>query len=265
MAAAAEPLSPREHSLSIIGNQLLSGHLSPRASPKVNIVPPRFVTAEKGSIEKGRARWEETKAWRQREGVDTILSTPHPKFDLIKLCYPHAFHGKSKEGLCVYYEKPGQIDFKRMKELGITVDELLRHRIFLLEFQFTHLEPDDLAKAITVIDVGGMKSMSSVGDFIKRVMEITSTHYPDRARFIYILNVGWTFNAIWSMLSKVIDPVTRDKIHICRGSAVASELLEAIDAESLPAEYGGTCPVPLGDSEEERMLAEHVEAINSNI
>ena len=54
-----------------------------------------------------------------------------------------------------------------------------------------------------------MKSMSAVGDFIKRVMEITSKHYPDRARFIYILNVGWTFNAMWAMVSKVIDPVTR--------------------------------------------------------
>jgi len=168
-------------------------------------------------------------------------------------------------GLCVYYEKPGMIDFKRLKDLGITIEELLHHRIFLLEFQFTYLEPDDLAKAVTVIDVAGMKSMSAVGDFIKRVMEITSKHYPDRARFIYILNVGWTFNAMWSMVSKVIDPVTRDKIHICRGSAVTNELLQAIDADSLPVEYGGTCPVLLGESDEEVMLAEHVRSVNSEI
>ena len=60
--------------------------------------------AEKGDLAKGRARWEETKAWRASEGVDSILSTPHPKFDLIKSFYPHAFHMRSREGLCVYYE-----------------------------------------------------------------------------------------------------------------------------------------------------------------
>mmetsp|Transcript_69057 Transcript_69057/g.192959 ORF Transcript_69057/g.192959 Transcript_69057/m.192959 type:complete len:135 (-) Transcript_69057:45-449(-) len=91
--------------------------------------------AEKGDLAKGRARWEETKAWRASGGIDTILSTPHPKFDLIKSIYPHCFHMRSKEGLCVYYEKPGMIDFKRMKDLGVTIEELLQHRIFLLEYQ----------------------------------------------------------------------------------------------------------------------------------
>mmetsp|Transcript_69059 Transcript_69059/g.192971 ORF Transcript_69059/g.192971 Transcript_69059/m.192971 type:complete len:223 (-) Transcript_69059:939-1607(-) len=221
--------------------------------------------AEKGDLAKGRARWEETKAWRASGGIDTILSTPHPKFDLIKSIYPHCFHMRSKEGLCVYYEKPGMIDFKRMKDLGVTIEELLQHRIFLLEYQFTYLEPDELAKAVTVIDVGGMKSLTSVGDFIKRVMEVTSKHYPDRARYIYILNVGWTFNAMWSMVSKVIDPVTRDKIHICRGNAVAAELLSTIDSDSLPAEYGGTCPVAFGDSDEEHALYGHVKRLNGQI
>ena len=69
-----------------------------RKTNQIEIVPPRFVTAEKGDLAKGRARWEETKAWRQSEGVDTILSMPHPKFDLIKACYPHAFHQRTKEG-----------------------------------------------------------------------------------------------------------------------------------------------------------------------
>mmetsp|Transcript_69057 Transcript_69057/g.192962 ORF Transcript_69057/g.192962 Transcript_69057/m.192962 type:complete len:87 (-) Transcript_69057:498-758(-) len=32
MAAAAQPLSPREQSLSVLGNQLLQAHISPRGS-----------------------------------------------------------------------------------------------------------------------------------------------------------------------------------------------------------------------------------------
>ena len=47
----------------------------------------------------------------------------------------------------------------------------------------------------------------------------------------------WAHTWTWTWTATI-----RDKIHICRGNAVATELLSAIDADSLPAEYGGTCP-----------------------
>lgn len=45
---------------------------------------------------------------------------------------------------------------------------------------------------------------------------------------------------------------------------IAAALLEVIDAENLPRQYGGSCEVELGESEEERGLREYVETIASS-
>ena len=44
----------------------------------------------------------------------------------------------------------------------------------------------------------------------------------------------------WSIVSAWIDPVTRAKF-IILGSDYQEKLLELIDADQLPVEYGGTC------------------------
>ena len=68
---------------------------------------------------------------------------------------------------------------------------------------------------------------------------------------------------LFNVVSKILDPVTRDKIRILRGKNVVRDgLLQAIDASCLPVEYGGSCPVLLGQSQEEQALAEHVRGIN---
>ena len=40
-------------------------------------------------------------------GAETVLTTPHPNFDIIKKYYPHMFHFPDKHGHLVYYEMPG--------------------------------------------------------------------------------------------------------------------------------------------------------------
>ena len=61
----------------------------------------------------------------------------------------------------------------------------------------------------------------------------------------------------------MIDPVTRAKTHIVRGKQqVTDALLEQIDSENLPREYGGTCDQPLGQAREERMLWQQVAKVN---
>ena len=48
------------------------------------------------------------------------------------------------------------------------------------------------------------------------------------------------FTPLWAIIRPWLDPVTRDKFRVL-GSNYQSELLEVIDAENLPVEYGGTC------------------------
>ena len=59
--------------------------VTPAEPPDPEAIPPRFISATKGDMKKAKARWEDTKAWREQNGVDSILAQPHPNFDKIKV------------------------------------------------------------------------------------------------------------------------------------------------------------------------------------
>jgi hypothetical protein len=59
----------------------------------------------------------------------------------------------------------------------------------------------------------------------------------------------------------MLDPVTRDKVHIVRGSGnILRALREHIADDQIPSDYGGS-GCALGASEEEKKLFAHVEAV----
>ncbi|OQR98714.1 SEC14 cytosolic factor [Achlya hypogyna] len=222
---------------------------------------PRFVAAEKGDEAKGRARYEATLQWRRENRVDGILYEEQPHFHLIKQCYPQYFHGRSKNGNCVYYEKLGKIDLKRLKGAGLNLDQLLRHYMYITEYLWLELEPSDTGRTISVLDAEGVGFYDLTGEvmeFVRRAMAFVSAHYPERSAQIFIVNVPTWFNVIWKGISPLVDPVTKEKIRICKGKMVKEELLKSIDIAELPSDYGGEGPA-LGESAEEQRLAAYVD------
>ncbi|CEG41519.1 sec14 cytosolic [Plasmopara halstedii] len=221
---------------------------------------PRFIAGEKGDEEKGRARYLATLKWRKENNIDNILVTPHPNFEIIKRSYPQYFHGRTRDGHPVYYERPGKIDLPALKREGLSIDDLLRHYMYITEYLWRVVEPNDLGRSITVLDVSGIGMYDLGGevlDFIKRASAFTGEHYPERSAHIFIINIPGWFNMIWRMVKPMIDPVTREKVHMLKGSAILKELETLIDLENIPSDFGGES-VALGDSEEEHALAAHV-------
>ncbi|RLN48539.1 hypothetical protein BBJ29_003584 [Phytophthora kernoviae] len=221
---------------------------------------PRFVAGEKGDVEKGRQRYLHTLEWRKENNIDNILVTPHPNFEIIKKYYPQYFHGRTRDGLPVYYERPGKIDLPALKREGLSIDDLLRHYMYITEYLWRVVEPNDSGRSITVLDVTGIGMYDLGGevlDFIKRASAFTGAHYPERSAHIFIINIPGWFNMIWRMVKPLIDPVTREKVHMLKGSAILRELETLIDLENIPSDFGGE-GVALGDSTEEHTLAAHV-------
>lgn len=176
---------------------------------------PRFIAGEKGDVEKGRARYLATLEWRKENGIDDILVEPHPNFEIIKKYYPQYFHGRTRDGLPVYIERPGKIDLSALKREGLSIDDLLRHYMYITEYLWRVLEPNDEARSITVVDVAGIGMYDLGGevlDFIKRASAFTGAHYPERSAHIFIVNIPGWFNMIWRMVQPLIDPVTRQKV-----------------------------------------------------
>ena len=100
------------------------------------------------------------------------------------------------------------------------------------------------ASQLRILDCKGVEALDVTTDilaFIRDVGHMLGHCYPERQAQIYIVNVSTMFYAIYRLVSPLIRPITRKKIKIVPAAQVQSTLLEVIDAENLPEEYGGSC------------------------
>ena len=53
--------------------------------------------------------------------------------------YPHYICGQGKQGHVVYYERPGEIELNQLKARGISMENMLRHWLFVTEYQWKYV------------------------------------------------------------------------------------------------------------------------------
>jgi hypothetical protein len=227
--------------------------------PKNDEVPMRFLRAEKGDVDKGRKRYEETLEWRKENKMDEILQAEWKHFDLIKENWPHYFHLRGKKNEPVYYEMPPKMKLDPMRKKGLTIDDLLHHYALVTEFEWQYIESSEEGKSIYVVDLNGMGFWDFAGeiiDFCRKASKFTQQHYPERASAIFVINVPTFFQMIFNIMKPMADPVTLEKIKVVSGKEkVLAALKEKIDLENIPPFYGGTS-VPLGEAPEEKLFKE---------
>ena len=179
-------------------------------------IPQRFIDGCDGNLVEARRRWDATRKWRREEGVDHILHEKQPHFFKIKECYPHYHAGRGKGGHVCFWERPGDLQLEELNRVGITTDDLVRHWIFTTEYQWVVLlENDQTAKSIAVIDVKGTGLMDLAGtrlDYIKKTVAFANHHYPERSHVVYIVNAGWVFTSVWSIVRPWVHPNTQRKV-----------------------------------------------------
>lgn len=248
-----------------LGDKSLPEDESSGDNPFRNLPPPpppeelplRFLKAGKDDAEEGKRRYAETLQWRKDHGMDTVLVKPHPHFEIIKKSYPHFFHQTGQNGSPVFYEQPPKTNLKAMKAAGVTMDGLLHHYAMITEFGWQFVERSDAGRSIFIIDLEGMRMRDFVGDcvdYVKQCSKFTGQHYPERAGFIFVVNVPFWFQTIWNVVKPMVDEVTLQKIDIIRGKdKVLKALLKQIPIENIPPEYGGKS-MPLGQSPQEVLL-----------
>ena len=96
----------------------------------------------------GNQAWRNTLKWRHtplppsHSGVDNILNTPHPKFDLVKLISPHFFAGRDVDGYVVFVQRPGRALFDKtvLRKSGVSVSDLVFHYVFVIEYCWSILD-----------------------------------------------------------------------------------------------------------------------------
>lgn len=93
----------------------------------------------------------------------------------------------------------------------------------------------------TITDMSNF-SMSSMNKqmyaLLQKASRITQDYYPEQMAVMLIVNIPWSFQAVWSIISGWLDERTRSKIKIVKGQPI-KELIKYIDIDQIPQFLGG--------------------------
>ncbi|KAI5820861.1 CRAL-TRIO domain-containing protein [Pyronema omphalodes] len=206
----------------------------------------RAVKNEADLVGKAKDKFVEVEKWRKEFEVDKLVAEfEYTEKDKVFEYYPQYYHKTDKDGRPLYFERLGKINLKKMKTI---TDEKRMIQNLVVEYERV---ADDrlpacsrkagklLETCCTVLDLQGVgpKTIWDSMDFLRKINQISSTYYPERLGKLLIINPPTLFNACFNTIKGFLDPVTANKIKICK----LPELLEYIPAENLPVDFGGKC------------------------
>lgn len=85
---------------------------------KFDKLPEAFLTFHNGDMTAAKEAYARTLKWRRERRMDSLFEQPQPFFHEILQYYPHAIHGRSREGAVVLYEVLGQMKPQELSQLG---------------------------------------------------------------------------------------------------------------------------------------------------
>mmetsp|Transcript_24667 Transcript_24667/g.51622 ORF Transcript_24667/g.51622 Transcript_24667/m.51622 type:complete len:398 (-) Transcript_24667:996-2189(-) len=202
-------------------------------------IPSRFLNMKKGDREGAKEAFEGHLSWREENDVDTVLSRPHPQFDVCKAMAPHYFAGHDVKGNIVFVQRPAMLDFELMRKNNATIDDLLNHYIYVIEYCWNILEDGPPEGVMTnVLDMSGlsfrsMKNQEYIG-FGKKFVNMMSSNYPGRSYKTLIVNAPKWFHGLFKLFKPLLREATRKKIVILKAGKHQEKILREILGDSLP-------------------------------
>lgn len=164
--------------------------------------------------------------------------------------YPQLYHGYAKNGCPVFISKPGVLNVDGM-ECITTLDGILKFHWHVMMHDYKtrllkHKEsnPDfNNFQCITVIDLDHLSS-SQISQrtlsIVKTQSAIDSVCFPETMNRTLVINAPRFFAITWNVVKGWLDPRTASKIELISSRKNwEARLLELVDADQLPSDYGG--------------------------
>jgi len=210
----------------------------------------RYLRARKWNVPHTIKSILEMIQWRIDNHVDSILEdlSISLRMDLLRRILPSVNHGYTKAHRPLYIEKSGQMHVDKIFN-RFTTEELIQCHIYWLEFncQLARERSRQIGKHVEsfamISDLNGCRpNIRKVLPLFKQSVYIDENYYPERLGQMLIINPPIIFPALWNLVKHWLDPVTKAKILVIKkGPETSTTLLEHIDSDQLPHEYGGSC------------------------
>ena len=221
----------------------------------------RFLRARNFNVDAAHKQLSACQKWRKENDVDNILDGPYPLEEELRHTLSYCYYGEDKEGRPIYVERSGMVDAKTM--MSLNADDVVRRHIYHQEKQIRRTEESakragkPLDNWCEIHDMLGLSLQHrQVLGLFQKVARIDTDYYPERAGRIFFVNVPWVFPILWKICRRMLDPVTREKFVVLSVPQIG-QLLDYIDADQLPVEYGGTVEgiVPRIDADRNGLLS----------
>mmetsp|Transcript_39948 Transcript_39948/g.48686 ORF Transcript_39948/g.48686 Transcript_39948/m.48686 type:complete len:311 (+) Transcript_39948:60-992(+) len=207
-------------------------------------IPNRFLLMQKNNRCAAKRAFSDHLAWREEHSVDDILNRPHPKFDACKAVLPHYFPGRDVAGNPVFVQRPGMIDMELAKKNNVTMEELLTHYVYIIEYCWNIFEPrtephDGVMTSIIDLTGVGWKVLKDkkILGFVKRFVKMMSENYPQRSYRTLIINSPKWFGSLYKLFKPMLRESTKKKIEIhTKGNKQNEALQKFLGNDSIPKE-----------------------------
>ncbi len=216
---------------------------------KNNDLIHRFLFSKNLDLKEAYKMFDNMMLWRKLYEVDLCNTWKFKNYDNIKELYPRYWHSYSKQGYPVCIEKPGEVNLNELLKIT-TIDDMLRLYTFDMEYM-VHQEFNNasiktgrkISKVLSIVDLNNIKVQNINTEFykyFKQMVQIGQNNYPEITYKIYLVNVTGVFDFVWKFISRWVNERTRKKIIVLKKGNL-EPLLEDINPENLPVEYGGRC------------------------
>lgn len=215
----------------------------------------KFLKFHAWSPDKAAEAYTAMRVWRKEFKVDEVAAGELPGGELMRMTVPHAYTGVDKRGRPIYLEKSGKIHVDALSG-GLPAEVVIKSHVYGLE-RLRGLMRDSTERRgdgktvehfVTILDLAGLglyhgKALS----VLKQLQDVDNTYYPDCVGPVYLVNAPWIMPTLWEMAKPILNEQIKAKIKIL-GANFREELLKEIDADQLPAEYGGTSDVMIEET-----------------
>ncbi|CAF0844604.1 unnamed protein product [Adineta steineri] len=210
----------------------------------------RFLRARKWNVEHTIKSLHEFLQWRVDNQVDSILEDEVviQRTELLRKILPNVNHGYTKDDRPLYIEKSGIIYVDKILS-EFTTEQLLQCHIYSLELNCQRAKERSRqigkhVESFTIVsDLQGCNmNIRKIFAPYKQSLYIDNNYYPERLGQMIFINPPSVFPVLWSIVKHWLDPVTKTKIIVVKkGPEAINTLLQYIDSDQLPIEYGGSC------------------------
>ncbi|KAL3931125.1 MAG: hypothetical protein SGARI_004284 [Bacillariaceae sp.] len=167
--------------------------------------------------------------------------------------YPQLYSGFAKNGCPLFISKPGVLNVDAV-ELVTTISGIVKFHWHIMMHDFggrlRQQKIDDAHfkkfECVCVLDLSHL-TMAQLSQksltIIKEQSAIDSLCFPETMNKMYIINGPRFFGATWSIIKGWLDARTANKIEVISSRKQWEKaLLDYVDAEQLPSDYGGKGP-----------------------